>query len=442
MIAIYINNHLADYFGDITIKKDNPLFSKPDVEPSAHTYTLTLPVTATNAKIFSLAQFTMTSPATLSARIDIDGVQVFEGACKLTKASEQGYSVYFTEVNDDKGVKKMLTEKRTLREILSLPPMRDIEGGVGIYQRNNGKPSIVSGIASSYEYRDNAITYLLRTSNLCFSINYLCSLIAEHYGITIADLSDEFLMQLGEKDEYNEIFNGMPILYVRLQSSIPTLTPKELLQNVAFAYGKRMEIDVANNKISFISLNEPRQAKRELTAESVDVAFDIKPINGLIDYTTIKPYTYTISEDEEGEMPYSQAYQIGIGEVSEGGQETKFYTNKLSITRHKEGDADSVLLPRRYSEDDERKNNIVIVGFVGNGEYSYLTPFNPSIAKFGIFELANAKACTMACSLPLSPIDYIALDVYSPIIVNGARCYIKSINYKSNGESDIEGYLY
>ena len=119
MINIYINNERADFFGSLSIKKDNALFTAPNVEPSAHTYTLTFPMTDANVNIFGLAQYTLNKPTEYPARIEVDGVNVFNGSCIITSIKKDSYSVYFTEViHGGQGVKAMLTEERTLNEVI------------------------------------------------------------------------------------------------------------------------------------------------------------------------------------------------------------------------------------------------------------------------------------------------------------------------------------
>lgn len=439
MIEIYINNQKADFFGSLTIKKDNPLFAKPDVEPTEHTYTLTLPTTATNAKIFSLIQYTLATPQKLPARIEIDGVVVLEGSCNVQSWSDSGYSVYFSGKSADTNVKRLLADTATLQDIIYIDDTTKTNAGVYLF--DSGDDAVVQGYASCIFYRDGEIKTSVVASNLAFDNNYLIRKIASYYGVTIGTLPHVYVMQLGKPTTEIRNIGGQTAYWTIINKSIPRITPKEYLCNIAFTFGKRMEIDHRNNTIKFTDLS---------VASGIDMKGDVSnlqygsPLQGFIDFKEIKPYEYQDAEGEKNNVKYSQEFKFRFGEVEgEDDKEKSFYTNIFSLPKFLANSdfSDSIALPSHYEDDDERLNDIALVNFVDEGSLSYLTTFNPEGQNYAIYDKVNDKGVKIKISQRMSPVEFMSARYFKMNYINGMPFFIKSINYKSNGESEIEGYL-
>ena len=439
MIEIYINGQKADYFGSLTIKKDNPLFAKPDVEPTEHTYTLTLPTTATNARIFSLVQFTMAQPSTLPARIEIDGIQVLNGSCVVQSWNEGGYSVYFNGKDPNVAVKRLLADTATLQDVITIADTT--KNDAGVYLTENGTACVVKGYASCYSYRDEQLRVLGVEGNLAFENNYLIRKIASAYGVEIDTLPSVYIMQLGVADSYVKTINGQTSYWTRIQSSIPRITPKEYLCNIAFAFGKRLEVDYRLNKIKFVDLLAV--SGRQMSGEIINISYGSQLV-GLIDYREIKPYEYQDAEGEKNNATYSQEFGFYFGEQSEGEKKQSFYTNRFSLPKSLDNSDffGTIAIPSHYEDDDERLENIALVGFVNEGATSYLTPFTPVAEGYEIYNKVNEKGVTIKISQRITPVDFATAQYYKQNYINGMPFFIKTINFKPDGESEVEGYLY
>ena len=269
MIEIYINNQRADYFGDLTIKKDNPLFSKFDVEPTEHTYTLTLPTTATNAKIFSLIQYTLATPQKLPARIEIDGVVVLEGSCNVQSWNDSGYNVYFSGIasyEDSKNnpIKRMLADTTTLPIILNnilgydnFVKEKNYEGGAVFFQYK-GIDAIARADNADFAYKAINSDVIIDPvfwdkTNFIFSAYFLVDIISDYYGITAIipqKLQDVWLYVFGSPEFLDSEDPISPNTY-RLSSSAPMWSAKELIFNVATAISNKVHFEFDDNIISF-----------------------------------------------------------------------------------------------------------------------------------------------------------------------------------------------
>ena len=443
MIAIYINGERADFFGSLSIKKDNPLFSAPDVEPSAHTYTLSMPTTATNEKIFGFARYTLAKPTDLHARIEIDGIEVFNGSCRITSISADAYSVYFTEViKGGEGVKSLLTEERTLNEVLEIAEDLDLQGGNGVFLQSGGVAQIVEAYATSVYFREslNKLQYLLTDANLAFEINYIIDKMANTYGVSIEHLPSVYLSQLGKRDTYLKTFQGTTTQWLRPQTSLPRLTPKELLQNVAFALGRKMRVDYATNTITFPSLNELQAVKKYYNEPFTNIAYEV--MGGEITFAEIEPYKYTANKGADNEVEkfvdYSAKFTYRLGN-----KEGKFYQNKLAIPVASDPNEPTyITLPNVYEDNDKRLDSIILCNYAIDEAYYYLTAFNPAdYTNFEIYDRVNEFATEVKFSARLTPIDYAQLDLHRTILANGLRAYVKELNYKPDGDTEISAYL-
>jgi hypothetical protein len=454
MIAIYINNQLADYFGDLTIKKDNPLFSNFDKEPTEHTYTLTLPVTATNAKIFSLIQHTLATPKTLSARIEIDGVQVLDGSCNVQSWSESGYSVYFSGIAPYEDVnispiKKMLGDTRLLGEVIEIADQRELTGSlgdVGAYLNYTylGKtlPAVVS--ADTYGWRartSNEVGAIFNRSNVTFAIGYILQRIAGVYGIRIDEVAlfaDLMVMQYGTKHTYDEVFEGGVIEKVALRGSLPKLTPKQFIENVAILMGGKMKVDYYNNRISFTLLNTTATPTTQLSADINTINYqDALAINS-VKFADIKPFEYKYKNEDDDEVEIIKQYSIENSiSFGEGDKQSKSYTLPFSLPNI---NANIVVTPLVYEEDDERLANIILCRYA---DYSLTSADIDLSDDFGLWKKVTNRHTSIKFSARITPIQLATLDLWKPVFVdNIGNIYIKSISYKSGGESDVEGYLY
>lgn len=454
MIAIYINNKLADYFGDLTIKKDNPLFANFDKEPTEHTYTLTLPVTATNAKIFALIQHTLATPKKLPARIEVDGVQVLDGSCNVQSWSESGYSVYFSgiapyEDANISPIKKMLGDTRLLGDVIEIADQRELTGSlgdVGAYLNYTylGKtlPAVVS--ADTYGWRartSNEVGAIFNRSNVTFAIGYILQRIAGVYGIRIDEVAlfaDLMVMQYGTKHTYDEVFEGGVIEKVVLRESLPKLTPKQFIENVAILMGGKMKVDYHNNRISFTLLDATATPTTQLSADINTINYqDALAINS-VKFADIKPFEYKYKNENDDEVEIIKQYSIENSiSFGEGDKQSKSYTLPFSLPNI---NANIVVTPLVYEEDDERLANIIICRYA---DYSLTSADIDLSDDFGLWNKVTDRHTSIKFSARITPIQLTTLDLWKPVFVdNIGNVYIKSISYKSGGESDVEGYLY
>lgn len=450
MISIYINNQLADYFGDITIKKDNPLFSNFDVEPTEHTYTLTLPTTATNVKIFSLIQYTLATPQKLPARIEIDGVPVLEGSCNVQSWNDSGYSVYFSGIAPYEDVnispiKKMLGDTRLLGEVLRTnkdwyPNGIYIENyREGVFIRENDNPAVVvSSVLQGYIDVEQSTPYIYNTilSNFAFNCSYLCDKIASAYGFQI-DLSPNLdnvfvyandvarLKFIGEK-------------YYAPEKSLPNLTAKTFLQNIAIACGCRINIDLRDNKITFIDLGntEFTANKLQINSYSLDWANEFANV-GEIKYKDIEE-----DKGERGQTEFVMQYSSPNG-IFIKDKEKKLHELAFSYPMLKN---ESIVVPLRGEEKEDEVKDMWLVSYNENDTYLSTPPQGVNLNLPGKFQLLKNIAnrhTSLKLTARINPIQFTTLNLWQPIYVdNIGKVFVKSISFKSNGESEIEGYLY
>lgn len=463
MIAIYINNQLADYFGDITIKKDNPLFSNFDVEPVEHTYTLTLPATATNVQIFSFVQFTMAQPVELLARIEIDGIVVLEGSCIVQSWSNSGYSVYFSGIAPYEDVnispiKKMLGDTTTLPVILNkilgfdnFANEKNYEGGA-VFLRHKGIDAIARADNAEFAYKaiDSSISIDSRfwnKTNFIFSAYFLIDVIADYYGIKVTipqELQDVWLYVF-ESPEYLDSEDPISPNTYRLSSSAPMWSAKELIFNVAMAISSKVHFDFDDNTISFFDLVDyPQVPTRELDKMSYSVEFDaIDKIQGIVGFAN---FDVKDGEDEKGEpivVKFStNDYTYDINHT-EGEESKTYYTNKAGVAYFEGG---NLVVPRPHYNNkyyQDLKGKVVFLGplYYGYAKSNIIDAvFNGD--PFLLYERVNLRPL-IKFKTHINPLQFISLDYWQPLHINGiGACYIKSISYKYSGESDIEGYLY
>ena len=470
MISIYINNQLADYFGDITIKKDNPLFSNFDKEPTEHTYTLTLPTTATNAKIFSLIQHTLATPKKLSARIEVDGVQVLDGSCNVQSWSESGYSVYFSgiapyEDANISHIKKMLGDTTTLPIIL-----RNTIDGYDNFANDNGFNKIyltdtdLNGVIYNAVAKGNNI--VLKRENFdmpaddAYAVNFVVSSyflikkVAQYYGIKIKSMPNDLKgvwLYVFDKPEWLDSEDMESPNSFRISSSAPMWTAKELLLNMACAISCKIEFDYKANVMSFFDIADfPTTSTKPLSAESYSLDFvPAKSIKGVVKFAQFDQEKEVT--DEEGNkltqiVPFSNtsvAYDINAEESeSEDKKESIYYENIAGIATLQDG---KIVAPYPYATNEyyiNLKGKVILCEFISNNIYP------PSIVDnifkhhpFELYEAINARP-SIKCKVHLSPLELINVDYWKPVFIeNIGNIYIKSISFKSGGESELEGYL-
>lgn len=433
MINIYINNQLADYFGDLTIKKDNPLFSNFDVEPTEHTYTLTLPTTATNAKIFSLIQYTLATPQKLPARIEVDGVQVLEGSCNVQSWNDSGYNVYFSGVIPyediaDNSIKKMLADNEFIKNRLSFGSVMSENGdNAGIV-----KEGMIIGRAYAYIGGEN--TELI-TTNVAFSLSLLMQSIANYYGITIQPLDEftnHYVVCAGRPFVRNENFEGRPVFFVDVDESLPRIRAKVLIESVASAFGYKVKIDYLNNAISFYSLDDFSKLAVAVSHSKYNVEFnqDI-PVVGKFNFAQYDAFEISTDEGKK-EYPYTTLNNI---EISKG---TAKYSNKLSIMQMSDK---GIILPRDREEDADKE--LIALCTIASTTTYLLTINSYTLPYFELYKKVGGQKTIIKLSAHINPLQFKNLDMWSPIYIdNVGNVFVKSLSFKSNGESDIEAYLY
>lgn len=450
MVTIYINNQRADFFGSLTIKKDNPLLAKFDIEPTEHTYTLTLPTTATNAKIFSLIQHTLATPQKLQARIEVDGVQVLEGSCNVQSWSDSGYSVYFSGIApyEDASIspiKKMLGDMRLLGELLETdkdwyPNGIYIENyHTGVFIRENDTPAVVvSSVLQGYVDAEQSAPYIYNTilSNFVFNCNYLCNKIANAYGFKLELSSNLDNVFVYVNDVARLKFVGEK--YYAPEKSLPNLTAKAFLQNIAIACGCRINIDLRENKITFIDLENTEYTASKLQVNSYS-------LNWANDFANVGEIKYKDIEEDKVErgqtefvMQYSSKNSTFIESV-----EKKLHELPFSYPILKD---DSIVVPLRRDEKDDKPKDMWLVSYNENDTYLSTPPQGVSLNLSGKFQLLKNIAnrhTALKLTARINPIQFTTLNLWQPIYVdNIGKVFVKSISFKSDGESDIEGYLY
>ena len=452
MISIIINNQRADYFGSLTIKKDNPMFSPIGIEPIEHTYTLTLPTTATNVKIFSLIQHTFATPQKLPARIEVDGVQVLEGSCNVQSwsESESGYSVYFSGVAEDANaspIKKMLADTRTMYDLLKDDVQEFVnltaDNYVGIRSKYNNTPAIVSGY--TYRYYSPTNTELTPDmANVGYCVKYLLEKIVEKYGITISNLLNNFqnyfIIRGSEPRIERFVFEGYNVQHLYLADGLPTLTAKQIIESACALIGAKLNIDYSTSTITFERLSgtkNPQALNAELNSINWQEVLTSLP---KITFDHIEPL---VIEDEESgnktSYPYSQEVSVAFGEKE----------NKIPIAFPIVSSGiigNSIISPMTSQNADKH----IICGFKGStaeiGESVYrMTPANLSFDDTYMqwWRDVQNKNVALKFKAKLHPLQFSHFNYFKPININGIPpFFVKSISFNANGESDIEGYLY
>ena len=478
MIEIFINNQKADFFGSLTIKKDNPLFSNFDVEPTEHTYTLTLPTTATNAKIFSLIQHTLATPQKLPARIEIDGVVVLEGSCNVQSWSDSVYSVYFNgiapyEDTNISPIKKMLSDTRQMSEVFA-----NLDEWYNIMFSNTGimlhAPNLITGDdadiaivrynAFRIYYRPSSSSVVLNdfsynTYGVAFSIGYMLYLISEKYGFKIkGEISD--LAECYTITNTTPIGNMMYSQYVA--SLLPKMTIKDYLIGVGAMIGCKINVNYLTNEIEYISLTDILQKQPKQISIS-QYSLDFGKINDIVSdvkFKVIPPLEEkqkTTIDGEEVEttieFPATEELSKSINADGNKGYVIPFaipitYKGAIALSWDYFDDGDPTYLKGEqwgYTSICGIASNLII----GNAK-SWFVPAPQSVIDaqefHGEFKLLNnvaSRKMKLKLTSQLNPIQFTILDMWRPIYIdNIGSVFIKSINFKSDGESEIECYLY
>lgn len=481
MIDIYIKGKRADYFGSLTIKKDNPMFSNFDVEPTEHTYTLTLPTTATNVQIFSFLQYTLAKPATLPARIEIDGIPMLEGSCNVQSWDDSGYSVYFSGVipyedTADNPIKRMLADERLMNVIFAnhkewtniTNPDKWGDGvlweGENIITKTTSK-----GVVDMFAYRQfyyahtDGVASLSWNPTIGFSIGVMLGLIEKYYRITFngdfSALKDCFTVTNTLGYKYPTTTIDTPAY---IANRLPKLTIKQYLQGISAMIGCRLKYSFETNIISFVNLNNIKKATHlEALNYELDWSSAIGVIGG-VEFKNILPMTEKKTENVDGvEMEIETEHPLSV-ELSTtiNNEDKKLYTIPFANPQSKDG---IIILSYDYFKDKkpvklkEEQLGYSVIAMVNeqlnvpnsNNKGCFIPPSQGIIGKsqfdekFQIWKNASSRHTTIKLRSRINPVQFSQLDMWSPIHVdNIGNVFIKSINFKSDGESDIEAYLY
>ena len=481
MIDIYIKGKRADYFGSLTIKKDNPMFSNFDVEPTEHTYTLTLPVTATNAQIFSLVQYTLAKPAKLPARIEVDGIPVLEGSCNVQSWDDGGYSVYFSGVipyedTADNPIKRLLADERLMNEVFAnytewanIMPSNNNSGIVLWDGENVISKEVGNGVVSMLSYRQyyypskEGVASLSWNATIGFSIGVMLGLIEKYYRVAFngdfSILKDCFTVTNTLGYEYPTTTIDTPA-YVA--NRLPKVTIKQYLQGISAMIGCRLKYDLATSTISFVNLNNIKKATHlEILNYELDWNSAIGVIGG-VEFKNILPMTEKKTENVDGvEMEIETEYPLSVElSTKTNNEEKKLYTIPFANPQSKDGiiilsfDNFKDKKPAKLKEEQWGYSVIAMVNKQLNIPNNYnkgcfVPPAQDIIGKtqfdekFQIWKNASSRHTTIKLKSHINPVQFSQLDMWSPIHVdNIGNVVIKSINFKPDGESDIEGYLY
>lgn len=478
MTTIYINNQLADYFDDLTIKKDSPLFANFDVDPTEHTYTLTLPATATNALIFSLVQYSLNAPVTLPARIEVDGVAVLDGTCRVQLWSDSGYSVYFTGVNPheiaDNPTKSLMTDTRIMYDVFANYAgwaNADISSLSGVKWRGQNianKTSNYDAIVNYYVRRKsvwregakgNIFYDETPTPIIGFAVGVMLGLIQEVFGVSIkgylAPLADIYTIT----NSRVTTFKSNSEYYAQM---LPRMSVREYLQGISAMIGCKLNINYSTNTILFEQIsaieNKPPKA---YTADRFQLNWQDTAIQKNIKFQELKPFERKYKRSVEGEddeieiKEEFQLSQVVSADINEKGNQN--YTIPFVIPPQYVNNEFYLSSPlfednELKSPDDEQWGYSVICevnadlmdsGYRGWFVISSLADSVAFGEQFNFLKHIADRKTTTKISLNLTPFQFASLDFFSPIYIdNIGKCYIKSVNYRSSGESDIEGYLY
>ena len=466
MIDIYIKGKRADYFGSFTIKKDNPLFADFDVEPTEHTYTLTLPTTATNVKIFSFAQYSLANIQGLPARIEVDGIPILNGSCNVQSWDENGFSVYFNgiapyEDTTDNSIKRMLADESLMNEIF-----------VGYAGFDNVDASTSSGVKWSYKSAISGTqsaglirAYLLEKfpiedapfikniqtgSRLAFTLGVILTLLEEKYRLSITASAIKNCLILTNSADLNP---DIPEL-------LPHMTAKNFLHGIAVAFGCRLKFDFQTNTITFVSLNEIKEAK-PLEIQGYNVGWNKSiGLTGEIKFTDIPPIEEKAKETIDGEeIEITKKFYLSSPLSSIISQDAKksfiiplsfpdleLIPNSLTT---------SILVSGKYKYESVLKKeqvgyslivdvdlNLQVDRYTGWFKQTSIISKETLDSYFQILKKVINKGRIIKLKTHINPIQFTTLDMWKPVFVeNIGNMFIKSINFKSDGETEIEAYL-
>lgn len=479
MTTIYINNQLADYFDDLTIKKDSPLFANFDVEPSEHTYTLTLPTTKTNALIFSLVQYSLNAPATLPARIEVDGMAVLDGTCRVQSWSDSGYSVYFTGVNPheiaDNSTKALMTDERSMYDVFAnYAGWENINIGSSLSgvkwrgQNIANKTSNYDAIVNYYvnrqsSWREGASGNVFYTESptliVGFSVGVMLGLIQEAFGVSIkgylAPLADIYTITNSKVTT----FKSTSEYYAQM---LPRMSVREYLQGVSAMIGCKLNVNYSTNTILFEQIsaieNKPPKA---YTADKFQLNWQDTSIQKNIKFQEIKPLERKYKKSVEGveeEVTIKEEFQLSqvvSADINENGNQnytipfalpTQYRSNEIWLS------AGLFENNELQSPDDEQWGYSVIcevnADLIDSGYRGWFVDSSLGDAfaeRFNFLKHIAERKLVTKISAKLTPLQFASIDFFSPIYIDSiGKCYIKSINYNSSGDSDsdIEAYIY
>lgn len=460
MISIFIDGKQADYFGSLTIKKDNPLFAELEKEPAEHTYTLTLPTTSINAKIFSVVQHTLAKPAILPARIEVDGVVVLDGSCNVQSWNDSGYSVYFSGVVPyedvaNNPIKKLLSDKRPLTEVFDSYSEwvgLDVNSFGVIEYKTNGELAIVKSHVQ-VRFPNSSIIQSSLSGRIGFNIDYLVGEIAKYYGVTIdrPPFADDFIVaNATPQANYSSKY---------LSSLLPQYSALELLKNLAIIDNKKINVDYKLQKITFMDMSQvlnfpPSENRLNVSAYSLDwqknETFEKRIITKQV--SPIR-YEYVYGNNNEKRVTYFDLVEDKEVEINPNGN--KDYELMLAIPAQYRT---TIVFAEddRYDNDgkpadleDNQWNYFVIASWNDlldlDGEIGWWIP--PASFTFNNYyklrELIAERHTTIKMNVRLSSVEFATINYWKPIYIdNVGKVWLKTINFKPDGESDIEGYLY
>lgn len=431
MIAIYINNQRADYFGSLTIKKDNPLFADFEIIPTAHTYTLTLPTTSTNAKIFSLVQHTLATPQKLPARIEIDGIQVFDGTCYVQSWNDSGYSVYFAEKETlGFNVIHLLGGTLTLYDIIDdLPNGSVVDWAIGVWHEFEGNNAVVSGFVSTTT-SEGSIT--LETSNVAFSLYFLARRMAQYYNVKLIDLPDKckttYIVN-GAKPTIKVISLGgaLSSKQIFIREALPKkITARNLFDAICAVCGCKMDIDFATNSIKFVDISSDINVQHIAISMGVNINF-----NAGVKFANIQ-FKHVVKKTDDVTKSLSQPVAINLGgQKYEVPFAVPFITNgKIELPLNEVNVEDYFLCSFEGSQNSD------------TGDMYRLTDAEIEFNNlFAWWKVAHSRNIIVKCKMNINPIMFNKVNFLKKVnIPTLGNFYIKSINYNPDADSEIECY--
>jgi hypothetical protein len=291
--------------------------------------------------------------------------------------------------------------------------------------------------------------------NFVMSSYFLIKKVAQYYGIKIKSMPNNLKsvwLYVFDKPEWLDSEDMVSPNSFRISSSSPMWTAKELLLNMACAISGKIEFDYKSNSMSFFDIADfPTTATKELNIDSYSLDFvPEKSINGVVKFAQFEQEKEVT--DEEGNkltqiVPFSDisvAYDINAESEGEGEdkKQSVYYENIAGIATSQEG---KIVTPYPYKTNEyyiNLKGKVILCEFTSNNIYPPSVIDN--IFKYHPFELYEAinTRPSIKCKLYLSPLQFINIDYWKPMYIDTiGNIYIKSISFKSNGESEIEGYL-